>query len=71
MSVANNNILLNTDNKLKLYLRYVKHTIEFTEAMATDTGFLAENEYDFEAEHRLVSRCQQGEYLHTEGLGDD
>lgn len=71
MSVARNYLILNTENKLKLYLKHVENTIEFTEAMATDTGFLAENQYDFEAEHSLIDRCQQGEFLHTEGLGDD
>jgi hypothetical protein len=71
MSVARNYLILNTENKLKLYVKYVEHAIEFTEEMATNTGFLAENQYDFEGEHSLVSKCQQGEYLHTEGLGDD
>lgn len=71
MSVAPNYLILNTDNKVRLYLDYVAHTIEFTESIATDTGFIAENEYDFDAEHKLVSRCQQGEYLHTDGIGDD
>lgn len=71
MSVARNYLILNTDNKLRLYAEYVEHAIEFTETIARDTGFIAENEYDFEAEQKLVGRCQQGEFLHTEGIGDD